>query len=514
MLYKQVKSVLKIPRDIIYILITYSVLLGFLYLTIPVSVQTLVNLVGASLSIRPVISLLIILFVLLTVYCFIQLVQSKLIEQLQRKVFLDLITRAFDSFYKLKLNNLTEVNVREKLNRLFEIKLLQKSVAVIFVTLLDIVLQVTFCVIVLAFYHPVFLIFDILLIVSILLAIFIPLKSGYKARHSESSEIYSIANWFQEKPSSFLSFKQSHKPDLLTNVDNQLCSYLTVRDKFFSILFRQYVYIAIIYIFINILLLGMSSYLIILGQLSIGQLIAAELLVNTVLLGLFKFRQYLYDCYDFFVSSKKFLGLLGLPKEQSENTQENNIALANDISLLDININAKQNISFDFQQESFKKINLSSKIAQEILNGFFESDDSETIKINEISINNYDKKSFIDNIYLTTGTDVIEGTILENLCEGECTPEKTKYLKQLLKIFEMDYLENIFAKNIDSQVVKYDLRLNPLVIFKINLIRAILRYSKLLIVIDTFKLLNSDDNQRIIEFLQNLEKPILVITTE
>ncbi|MBK2261161.1 ABC transporter ATP-binding protein, partial [Francisella tularensis] len=65
MLYRQIKTVLKIPKHTVYSLVIYSILLGFLSLTIPVSVQTLVNLVGVSLSIRPVISL-IILFIFLT----------------------------------------------------------------------------------------------------------------------------------------------------------------------------------------------------------------------------------------------------------------------------------------------------------------------------------------------------------------------------------------------------------------------------------------------------------------
>lgn len=76
-------------------------------------------------------------------------------------------------------------------------------------------------------------------------------------------------------------------------VDAKLCNYLGARANFFSVIFRQHVYIGLIYIFINILLLGIGSYLIINGQLSIGQLIAAEILVNIVLLGLLKFSQYL-----------------------------------------------------------------------------------------------------------------------------------------------------------------------------------------------------------------------------
>ncbi|MDE4967755.1 ABC transporter ATP-binding protein, partial [Francisella tularensis subsp. holarctica] len=78
MLYRHIITVLKLPKHPVYSLVIYSILLGFLSLTIPVSVQTFVNLVGVSLSIRPVISL-IILFIFLTAAFFVSIFQLKLV---------------------------------------------------------------------------------------------------------------------------------------------------------------------------------------------------------------------------------------------------------------------------------------------------------------------------------------------------------------------------------------------------------------------------------------------------
>ncbi|AJI51469.1 hypothetical protein CH68_2002 [Francisella tularensis subsp. holarctica] len=119
MLYRQIKTVLKIPKHTVYSLVIYSILLGFLSLTIPVSVQTLVNLVGVSLSIRPVISL-IILFIFLTAAFFVRIFQLKLVEDIQRKVFVETVLRIISAIYKVDFNNLIRVNVREKINRAFD----------------------------------------------------------------------------------------------------------------------------------------------------------------------------------------------------------------------------------------------------------------------------------------------------------------------------------------------------------------------------------------------------------
>ncbi|BCL53998.1 hypothetical protein JPFTNV_18830 [Francisella tularensis subsp. holarctica] len=204
MLYRQIKTVLKIPKHTVYSLVIYSILLGFLSLTIPVSVQTLVNLVGVSLSIRPVISLITILFIFLTAAFFVRIFQLKLVEDIQRKVFVETVLRIISAIYKVDFNNLIRVNVREKINRAFELKFLQKSVSVIFIILLDIFLQTLFCVIILAFYHPMFLVFDILLITCIVLVIFVPMRAGYEAGLKESTNIYDIVYWFEEKTADFI----------------------------------------------------------------------------------------------------------------------------------------------------------------------------------------------------------------------------------------------------------------------------------------------------------------------
>ena len=114
MLYGQIKAVLKIPKHTVYSLIIYSLLLGFLSLTIPVSVQTLVNLVGVSLSVRPVISLITILSILLTASFFVRIFQLKLVEQIQRKIFVVTIVRIVACIYKIDFSDLQSVNVREK----------------------------------------------------------------------------------------------------------------------------------------------------------------------------------------------------------------------------------------------------------------------------------------------------------------------------------------------------------------------------------------------------------------
>ena len=106
-----------------------------------------------------------------------------------------------------------------------------------------------FCVIILAFYHPMFLVFDILLITCIVLAIFIPMRAGYEAGLKESSNIYDIVYWFEEKTSEFLSFRQRPEHSSVKKVDAKFCNYSDARANFFSVIFRQHVYLFDIYLY-------------------------------------------------------------------------------------------------------------------------------------------------------------------------------------------------------------------------------------------------------------------------
>lgn len=263
----------------------------------------------------------------------------------------------------------------------------------------------------------------------------------------------------------------------------------------------------------NILLLGIGSYLIIEGQLSIGQLIAAELLVNIVLLGLLKFSQYLNDCYGFLVGIKKIKDILDLSKNtESQSSASNIVDIKNGIKTLDINISGIQNYSLDYNQQKQHNLHLETSVAQNLLNALFDNQSQEVIKINNICIHNYSAETVGKDIHIASGIEVIAGTVLCNLCEGEHTHEKLSLLSELLQIFDIQFLERYFQKNIDSQIIKYDLLFDTLVVLKMNIIRAILKSPKLLILIDSYRLTEENGDKSIMQSLQELDINTLIVS--
>jgi hypothetical protein len=81
-------------------------------------------------------------------------------------------------------------------------------------------------------------------------------------------------------------------------------------------------------------------------------------------------------------------------------------------------------------------------------------------------------------------------------------------------VFEISFLEKEFEKRIDSQTIKYNVVFDSEVVLKMNIIRAILKDPKLLVLIDTYGLASKDSNLTITQILEKLDIPTLIISIE
>ncbi|APC97208.1 ATP-binding cassette domain-containing protein [Francisella frigiditurris] len=508
MIYKQLKSLLDIPRGTVYIFFIYSILLGILSLTIPISVQTLVNLVNVSISTRPIISLTIILFVLLTTAFCIRIFQIYLVEHIERRLFVNLSVKILEKINKIRFYNFTNINVAEKVNRAFELPMLQKSVSIIFITLLDIVLQIIFCVIILGFYHPLFLTFDILLVTLVFLSLFLPFFSACKTAYAESTCKYEIVAWFEELANNPISFRQANNADLsLKILDKHLCDYIGYRKKHFGFLLRHHIYIGITYILINIALLSLGSYLIIKGQLSIGQLIAAELLINVVLVGMLKFSYYLDDCYDFIVGAIKIKQLFEISELEKIEKLSLNVSSIDRLKILDKDIE----LNVSFKNKNIEQLVLdkesTNKICLSLLDG--NKFESFSLYINDHDLSIYDQSSLNEKLILIRNIELYDAKVIENIKLGQLESFKVEFLKEVLVKLDLEYLEEIFYERIDSQIVKYKIDYNDQVILMI--LRAIMMDPKLILIVDVFYFLNTELQNKIINLLNELKIPTIII---
>ena len=316
---RRARQLLALDRQDIGVIVVYGVALGLLSLAVPVAVQSLVNTVAFGSLIQPLVVLTVLLAVALTGAAILRALQVRVAEMLQRRLFVRIVTEIGARLPRVSGTALRDANGPELLNRFFDVFTIQKSVAALLLGGVDAVLIALVGLIVLAFYHPVLLAFDLVLIVGAALVL-IPLgRGGTGTSVAESKAKYAVAGWLEEMARHPLSFKLAGGEQLArTQVETLAKSYLDKRDRHFRIVFRQLIGAFSIEVIASVALLAVGGLLVIERQLSIGQLVAAELIVTAVVASIAKLGGKVETFYDLVAAVDKLGEILDLPLERPD----------------------------------------------------------------------------------------------------------------------------------------------------------------------------------------------------
>lgn len=312
-------SLLRPERSFFGVVVAYSVAIGLLTLAVPIAVQTLINTVANIASPRSVTILAIILFItLLLSGCFAAL-RMRVMEYYERHVYARLVSEmglrmilAPHSYFSGGKN--TAIS-----HRYFDIMTLQKNIPSLMVDGVALVLQMLVGFTLVAFYHPFLLAFNI----SVLVAMYVIWRLWSTEAKSSAITLseakYSTAKWLanlaaaHEYVKSTLPFQFAGR-----TTENYIATYNQEHARHFEFTFKQIIMFLVLYAFASAALLGLGGWLVIQGQLSIGQLVAAELIMSAVFFGLSRFSYYMKLYYDLYGTANKIGGVLNMPQELLE----------------------------------------------------------------------------------------------------------------------------------------------------------------------------------------------------
>ena len=312
------RQLLQLERQDIVVIVIYGVALGLLSLAVPIAVQSLVNTVAFGSLIQPLAVLAILLAVALTGAAILRALQVRIAEMLQRRLFVRIVTEIGGRLPRVRAKALEARNGPELLNRFFDVFTVQKSVASLLLDGVDALLVALVGLIVLAFYHPALLAFDIVLISGAIIVLLPIGKGGTATSVAESKAKYAVAGWLEEMARHPLSFKLAGGEQFAAERVQQLAhEYLQKRDRHFRVVFRQLVGALSIEVVASVALLAVGGILVIERQLSIGQLVAAELIVTAVVASIAKLGTKVEVFYDLVAAVDKLGEILDLPMERS-----------------------------------------------------------------------------------------------------------------------------------------------------------------------------------------------------
>ncbi len=293
-------------RSDIGAVIVFSIVVGILALASPIAVEALVNTVAFGRYLQPVIILALMLLTFLGFAAAIRALNTYVVEIIQRRLFVRVVE---DLAYRLPRVEQAALDGQygpELTNRFFDVVTVQKVTAALLLDGIAIVLQTVIGMAVLAFYHPFLLGFDFALLVSIAFAIFVLGRGAVKTAVKESKVKYAVAAWMEELTRNPTAFKMHGGMNLaLERADKLAVDYLDARKKHFRIVLRQIVFALVLQAVAATALLGLGGWLVIMGELTLGQLVAAELIVMMIVGSFAKLGKHMESFYDLLASVDK-----------------------------------------------------------------------------------------------------------------------------------------------------------------------------------------------------------------
>ncbi len=521
---RRVLQVIKLEKNEISSVYFYAILNGLIQLSLPLGIQSIISFVlGGAIS-----TSLVVMIILVVTGVFLggllQVNQMRLIEKVQQKIFVRYSFEFAERIPKLNLQSVDSYYLPELLNRFFDTVTLQKGISKLLLDIPGATIQIIFGLLLLSFYHPVFIFFGLVLVLLIFLILRFTSAKGMESSLRESDFKYAVGGWLEEMARVIKSFKFSRNTSLnIQRTDILVTGYLTHRTIHFNVLLLQYWSLVIFKVLITASMLIVGSILLVNQQLNIGQFIAAEIIILTVINSVEKLMVNLDTVYDVLTSVEKLGKITDKPLEVN-----GNLELAPEDKGLGIEMN---NVYFSYDGNDGKSVlnNINFTIHSNervCIMGSTGSGKSTLLRLLSGAYNHFSGNIFIDNIPLSnyhldslrkqTGIllsqqDIFQGTLLENITMGnqEISPH------HILKLAEKTGLKKVVSELEDGLNTHLDpigKKLSKNIIQKILLLRAMVNNPRLVLMEEPFDSISETARQSLMKYLltQTAGQTILV----
>lgn len=297
----------------------FAMVAGILSLATPLAVESLVNVVSWGIYLQPLFMLAVILLTCLGISAALSILQTLVVEVIQRRQLVRIVSDLAHRFPRANQQYLEGKFPRELANRVFDIMTIQKATAILLLDGMSIVLTTFLGLLLLAFYHPFLLGFDIVLVISMTVITWVLGRGGIKTAIKESKTKYRIVHWLQDVLDSPAAFRINGGEALAIDRASRLATeYVEARKSQFRVVLRQIIFAVGLQVIASTALLGLGGWLVIQGQLTLGQLVASELVVTVVVGAFSKAGKSLEKYYDMMAGIDKVGQLLDIPVDEDQ----------------------------------------------------------------------------------------------------------------------------------------------------------------------------------------------------
>jgi len=319
--------------------IVYTVAISLLALATPISVQLLINSVANTAMPAPLWALSGVLLLLLLMVAGLSALRVWIMAAFERRLFSRVVAEvtlravhAQDPFF-------ADGNRGDLFNRYFDLVVVQKAVPSLIIGAFTIMLQAAIGLTITSFYHPVFLAFNAVLVSAVLLVWLLWRRGAISGAVALSHAKHNAARWLESVGGSNGFYKSLRHLDFaMDRSEAMTAGYVATHRRYFRYQCAQTVAFLLIYAFASAGLLLLGGMLILRGQLSLGQLVAAELILSGVFYGISQLGWYLDTFYDLAASSEELSLLFAIPQEP--NVRGDNGPRDGSVKLTDVALDA------------------------------------------------------------------------------------------------------------------------------------------------------------------------------
>ncbi|MDP2077302.1 MAG: ABC transporter ATP-binding protein [Sulfuricurvum sp.] len=291
-----ITKIMKEDRKNIFFLLYYSLIEAILVMSIPLASSFIINSVLAhtAISVFTLGTIIIIIFILTTV---LQIVKEYIVEKFQQKIFVTTGIEVAQLATHLKPSSIdTKDSIDKYMNYFFDISAIQKFFPILLLDGTGLIIRILASLLLLLAFDPLLFGLGVFFLVFFVVMLFILGTNGIDYAIKRSDAKHNAIYYLQNIP-----YEQTSEEKRFEKLDEYLTRFVTTRNNMFFIIMRQLTLTFVMEgIVLSSFLIG-GGYLVINGTLPVGEFVAAEIIVVSimyVLKGFMKHLDYIYDMIE------------------------------------------------------------------------------------------------------------------------------------------------------------------------------------------------------------------------
>lgn len=512
-------KLLALEKNDIVLVYGYAILSGIIGLSLPLGIQTIMNLIMAGQSSTSWIVLVSIVIIGVIFSGSLQIMQLAIIEKLQQRIF---ARTAFELAFRIPRMNV-ELMVKkyapELMNRFFDVMTIQKGLSKILVDFTASGLQIVFGLILLAFYHPFFAFYGILTTALLIIVFYLTSPKGLRTSLVESKHKYKVAHWLEELARSMNIFKLAGYTEMpITHTDKLVTGYVHARKNHWKVLINQYAYLISFKVLVTAGLLIIGSLLVFGKEITVGQFVASEIIIILMLGSIEKLLTTIETIYDVLTGLEKVGHVLDQEIETDKGIDFEDIDNGGGVQI------TFQDLSYTYPHTSYpalRNISLDVKSGEKIcIAGFSGAGTSTLISIAASILHSFKGSMMINGVTIKninlmsirsyvgenlSNSEIMNGTIAENISMGRDDITMRDIIEATEAVGLKDFIQQL-PDGYHTEIIQNDMTIPDSVAVKVNIARSVAENPKFFLMDKPLELLEKRDKILISDFLTDHSK--------